>query len=90
MIHGPVKDHWGFVGTAARSTSYCTVQIMVKIVKILLARINMFVFNWLTLDGRGVNVKCIMYYYQRNLNERLKLVTLLLTLALMFPNPDTD
>jgi hypothetical protein len=44
----------------------------------------------MTLHGTGINVKCIMYYYQRNLNEHLKLVTLLPTLALMFPNPDTD
>jgi hypothetical protein len=44
LIHGPVKDQWGFVGTATLSTTYCTVQIMVKI-KLLLARLNVFILN---------------------------------------------
>lgn len=30
LIYGTVKDQWGFVRTATLSTSYCTVQLMVK------------------------------------------------------------
>lgn len=48
----------------------------------------MFIFSYFQVVWEGSECEVYYVYYQRNLNEHWKQVTVLPLLALMFPNPD--